>query len=249
MLDVRDVLLRLGRPRGILLVGALGLLVALWAAAVPRPPGTVSDAVFGGPSRQRGYDDTANPTVSEMLGSAYRGPREGASVLEGVLGYAVFAMLVGILVVCLVLVVRAFLAVRDRPPPPADEAPDLDLEALAVAVAAGSDERLAALTAGTPAEGVIAAWAHLEAALHAAKVPLPPSRTSTEVTLDVLRRFDVDDGTLRRLAALYREARWSHHPLTEDDRSAAASAYRDLEAAVRSAPAGPAVPPGAGRRG
>lgn len=246
MLDVRALLLRLRRPRGVLLVGALAVLVALWASAVPRPPGTVSGAVFGGPSDQQGYDDTENPTVSEMLGNAYRGPREGASVLEGILGYAVVAMLAAILLVCLVLVVKAFVATRDRPAPPADEAPDLDLEALAVAVARGSDDRLAALSAGTPAEGVIAAWAHLEAALHTAKVPLASSRTSTEVTLDVLRRFDVDDATVRGLAALYREARWSRHELTEADRARAAAAYRDLEAAVRPATA---TVPGAGARG
>ena len=49
----------------------------------------------------------------------------------------------------------------------------------------------------------------------------------------MLRRFSVDPDTLRTLAALYREARWSHHPLTEDDRARAAAAYRALDADVR----------------
>lgn len=225
-------------------VGAVALLVALWAAAVPRPPRSISDELFGGPVRQVGYDDTANPLASEFLGPRFVGARRAAQGLEGVLGYAVAGMLALVLVVCLVLVVRAFVESRHRPPPAADAAPDLDLAELALAVSAGEDARLAALSSGTPAEGVIAAWAHLEAALHGAKVPLTAARTSTEVTLDVLSRFDVDDATLRGLAELYREARWSRHALTEDDRSRAAAAYRDLAAAV-----GAAAAPGGGRRG
>jgi hypothetical protein len=134
----------------------------------------------------------------------------------------------------LVLVmVRAWLAGREDRSTVADDAVDLDLEALAVAVATDASGRLIALSAGTPAEGIIAAWAHLEATIHEAGVPLSPSRTSTEVSLDVLRRFQVDETTLRTLAALYREARWSRHPLTEDDRTRAAAAYRELDAALR----------------
>ena len=105
----------------------------------------------------------------------------------------------------------------------ADDAVDLDLEALAAAVSADAPGRLDALSAGTPAEGIIAAWTRLEATLHAAGVSLPASRTSTEVSLDVLRRYSVDPATLQTLADLYREARWSRHPLTEDDRERAFS--------------------------
>ena len=113
------------------------------------------------------------------------------------------------------------------------DAPDLDLEALALAVSGDASQRLDALSVGTPAQGIIAAWTHLEATLHETGLPLPPSRTSTEVSLDVLRRFSVDEATLRTLADLYREARWSRHPLTEDDRSRAAAAYGALDAALR----------------
>ena len=80
---------------------------------------------------------------------------------------------------------------------------------------------------------MVAAWVHLEATLHDAGVTLSPSRTSTEVTLDALRRFDVDPDTLGTLADLYREARWSRHPLTEQDRARAEEAYRALEVDVR----------------
>jgi hypothetical protein len=129
--------------------------------------------------------------------------------------------------------VRAWLAGREDRTPEVADATDLDLEALALAVSGDASERLDALSAGTPAEGIIAAWTHLEATLHETGLALPPSRTSTEVSLDVLRRFPVDETTLRTLADLYREARWSKHPLTEDDRSRAAAAYGALDAALR----------------
>lgn len=245
--DVRTLVTRLSTPRGVFGVGSVALLVALWAAAVPRPARSVNVFLYNGPVQQEGYDDTANPTQSEFLGPKFVGSRRPAQGLEGILGYAVAGMLAVILVVCLVLVVRGFLESRRRPPPAPDAAPDLDLAELALAVSSGQDARLTALSSGTPAEGVIAAWAHLEATLHAAQVPLTSARTSTEVTLEVLGRFDVDDATLRGLAELYREARWSRHALTEDDRARAAAAYRDLSAAVASAAS--AAPVAGGRRG
>ena len=97
----------------------------------------------------------------------------------------------------------------------------------------GAAERLDALMTGTPAPGIIAAWAHLEGSLQDAGVPLPVSRTSSEVSLEVLSRFTVDPERVHTLAALFREARWSRHRFTEDDRAAAASAYRDLDADLR----------------
>jgi hypothetical protein len=64
------------------------------------------------------------------------------------------------------------------------------------------------------------------------------------VSVDVLRRFAVDPETLTTLAGLYREARWSRHPLTEDDRARAAAAYRTLDADVRAATPAPGAPRG-----
>ena len=152
--------------------------------------------------------------------------------LATVLGWTMIGVLVLGAAFCLFLVIRAWLAGREDRSVAADDAADLDLEALALAVSADAPERLDALSAGTPAEGIIAAWAHLEATLYAAGVPLPRSRTSTEVSLDVLRRYPVDPATLQTLADLYREARWSRHPLTEDDRDRAFTAHRALDAAM-----------------
>jgi len=77
-------------------------------------------------------------------------------------------------------------------------------------------------------------------------VPLSPSRTASEVCVEVLSGFAVAPDPLRTLAELYREARWSQHPVTEADRATAATAYRALDADVRAivtARTSPAPPP------
>jgi hypothetical protein len=220
------------RPRWVVAIGGATLAAAVWASATP---GAVR-AITAPPRRpvvQQGYDDTPNFTASELLGAKFVGPRRAAQGVEGVIGYVIVGSLALLVAVCLWVTVRQLLDRTERPDLAAvDPGVDVDLEELARSVAAGAEDRLVALSAGTPAEGVVAAWTLLEASVHAAGVPLSASRTSSEVAVEVLRRFPVDDTTLRGLAELYREARWSRHPLTEDDRTRAAEAYRTLGAAV-----------------
>ncbi|WP_377643599.1 DUF4129 domain-containing protein [Oryzobacter terrae] len=211
------------------------LAVAVWASSSPSAVRAISGPQLGD-NEQLGYDDTPNWLATEYLGERFVGPKRAARDLEGVLGYAVVGGLALLIGLCVWMGIRQLLHRPGREPlAAADAALDLDLEELARAVATGTDDRLAALSAGTPAEGVIAAWTHLEAAVHAAGVPLGASRTSSEVTVEVLRHFEVDDETLHGLAALYREARWSRHPLDESARTRAAAAYRSLDDAVRAA--------------
>jgi len=229
-----NVVTALGRPPYVAALGVMTLLVVVWAAAAPRParvlPGLHDDALI----QQQAAADGLNGGEARLNLKRIPGPwNQTSDWLALVLGWATIAVLALGAGFCLFVMVRAFLAGREDRTPAVGDAPDLDLEALALAVSGDASERLDALSAGTPAEGIIAAWAHLEATLHEAGLALPPSRTSTEVSLDVLRRFAVDESTLRTLADLYREARWSKHPLTEDDRSRAAAAYGALDAALR----------------
>ena len=234
VVDGRALSERLRRPRWLLGVGAATLVVAVWASASPAAVRAIAGP-GSGPVRRQGYDDTPTWMSDELL-SRYLAPRGRSDAVEGYLGYVVVGLLALLIGFCIWMGIRQLLQRPGREPlADADAALDLDLEELARAVATGSDERLAALSAGTPAEGVIAAWAHLEAAVHAAGVPLSASRTSSEVTVEVLRSFRVDDATLHALAALYREARWSRHPLDESARTRAAAAYRTLDEAVRAA--------------
>ncbi len=229
-----DVVSALARPPYVAALGVMTLLVVVWAAAAPRParvlPGLHDDAVI----QQQAASDGLNGGEAKLNLKRIPGPwNQTSDGLALVLGWATIAVLALGAGFCVFVMVRAWLAGREGRTPEVADAPDLDLEALALAVSGDASERLGALSVGTPAQGIIAAWSHLEATLHAAGLALPPSRTSTEVSLDVLRRFSVDESTLRTLADLYREARWSKHPLTEDDRSRAAAAYGALDAALR----------------
>jgi Domain of unknown function (DUF4129) len=225
----------LGRPPFVAALGVITLLGVVWAAAAPRParviPGLHPDAVL----EQQAPPEGLTVYFPEVKVHRIPGPwNQVSDGVAGVLGWTTIGLLVLGAAFCLFLIIRAWLAGREDRSVAPDDAADLDLEALAEAVSADSIDRLGALSGGTPAEGIVAAWTHLEATLYAAGVPLPASRTSTEVSLDVLRRYPVDPATLQVLANLYREARWSRHPLTEEDRARAFTAYRALDAAMRS---------------
>lgn len=216
-------------------VGAAAIALSIWAAAVPRPvraivlPGRSGpDTIFRPLDQELGGGEAADPPIT----GSWAGTN---GILSTSLAWGTVLVLVLVAVVATVLVVRTLLSAwrQRRRPPEFDANTGPDLDAVAIAVAGDSEGRRGALAGGTPAEGIIRAWSHLETTLTEAGVPLPVSRTSTEVTLDVLRRFSVDPETIGDLAALYREARYSRHELSEEDRQDAEAAYRALDAGLR----------------
>jgi hypothetical protein len=76
----------------------------------------------------------------------------------------------------------------------------------------------------------------LEEAVAAAGVRPGVAETSTELVSRVLHSLDVDPRAVATLAALYREARFSEHPMGEDARAAARASltrlHEDLRASV-----------------
>lgn len=92
---------------------------------------------------------------------------------------------------------------------------------------ADREQHVDALRAGPPADAVVACWVALERSVADAGVNRAPAETSAELALRVLDALDVDPVAVSSLAALYREARFSTHPLTERDRAQARS---DLDA-------------------
>lgn len=241
----------LGARRAVVALGVLTILVVVWAAAIPRPTPVIPTLRPTYQVRQIGADDE----MPGGQGDFERGVRGSSGArtsdaVAAVLGWSAVALVVIAALACLLVLWRAWRRSQEPRTPEESDAPDLDLEALAVAVTADAAQRSTALSAGTPAEGIIAAWTHLEATLHEAGVRLAASRTSTEVALEVLHRFAVDRETLAVLALLYREARWSRHPLTEADRARAAESYRSLDADLRAQATGTrSVPSPRGARG
>ena len=97
------------------------------------------------------------------------------------------------------------------------------------------------LLAGAPGNAIIECWERFETQAAAAGVSRQVWETSSEFTLRLLDLVAADDRAVSRLAGLYREARFSEHPMTEAHRTAALEALAVIHAGLRlPAPQGPA---------
>lgn len=81
--------------------------------------------------------------------------------------------------------------------------------------------RIRSMGEGSPRNAIVAAWISLEQVAERAGVPHLPADTSTDFALRMLSTHTVDRDALEELAALFREARFSTHDLTERHRSQA----------------------------
>jgi hypothetical protein len=114
---------------------------------------------------------------------------------------------------------------------------DVDVLAdVVAAVAADATAQQVALRRGRPRSAIVECWLRLEAAVAAAGVERSPADTSSELTERVLAGHAVDARAIGRLAALYREARFSDHEMGEDERQAAIAALDAVHDGLRRAP-------------
>lgn len=214
---------------------AAGFLLLVWAAGsgpvdVFDPSGRTRDtAPRSVPSEAAGDGPAGPPALSEVtkdveqtLDLSWLGDLIAWGILLAVL-YAVFSGL------------RWMWQHRWRPPPPA---PEVEFEALpaqqlAEKLAEDADARRAAIAGGEPRNGIVRCWMMLQESIEDAGLPSLRSETSAEFTVRVLHALDLDPRAIERLAGLYREARFSTHPLGEDARAEAAAALDDLHADLR----------------
>ena len=89
------------------------------------------------------------------------------------------------------------------------------------------------LARGSPRNAIVACWARLEDAVEEAGIHRRPSETSEEMTTRVLSSRVVDAAAIESFAALYREARFSTHDLTEQHRAQAQQALEVLRGQLR----------------
>jgi len=87
-----------------------------------------------------------------------------------------------------------------------------------------ADAQESVLREGDPRNAIVAAWHRFEVQGERAGVARQPSETSSEYALRILDLASADSGAVNHLARLYREARFSTHPITEEHRSAALAA-------------------------
>jgi hypothetical protein len=95
-------------------------------------------------------------------------------------------------------------------------------------VMAALDQGLAELDEGDPRQAIIACWVRLERAAEAAGVPRKPADTPTDLVVRLLSGRSVNRAVLGDFANVYREARYSPHPVDTSMRDQARAALRLL---------------------
>lgn len=156
-----------------------------------------------------------------------RQPIELPGWLEGALNALVIALAVAVAVAASVAAWRR----RPRLEWRRRAAGEPDFDVLPDVVSAVVDEaaaQRAELRTGSPRNAIVRCWLRLERDVAAAGLSPVPADTSAEFTERVLASFSVDPATIGELAALYREARFSRHPLDESARRAALDALDRL---------------------
>jgi|1186.fasta_scaffold97184_2 hypothetical protein len=194
------------------------------ARSTPRLIPVTPDRDLPTPDPQRTI--TATPDADPTGGLTDRGGGAGM-VLPNWVGtaVAVFCLVVVAAVVGLLVwsVLRDRLRVRSAPLVPESAEP---------AVVA-ADEVVAALDAGLidlsdsdadPRLAVIACWVRLEEAAAAAGTPRHPEDTPTDLVARVLAGHRVSRSVLDDFAAVFREARYATHPVSERTRADAVRA-------------------------
>jgi Domain of unknown function (DUF4129) len=225
------------RRAAALVAGTAGtLLLCAWVSST----GPVGVFARG---RQRRGPDTSAP--GEEYGTTQLSPGELEGLRDGdnqqqplFVDVMTVVLKVALAVVVLLVLVAATRALlqwwRSRQP---GGTPAREADVLPEVILAGAREGEELLAHGTPANAVVAAWVALEDSVRAAGVRDDGSRTSAELVTGVLRTFRVEREPLDRLAALYREARFSTHPIGEEMRAQAVDALgrvrADLARAVR----------------
>ncbi|GGB70518.1 hypothetical protein N798_12290 [Knoellia flava TL1] len=202
------------------------LLLAAWVS------GAGPIAAFTTPGLSPPTDDEFGELVQPDTGDARQPegertrPLEDNELVANVVAWTLRVVLVLIVAVVVLLVVRALLRrLRRDPVTPKDE---VEAPVLPDVLVAGVRASEAQLEHGTSTEAVINAWLTLERT--AAEVGLEDdvARTPAELVGAVLGDFDVDRVAIERLADLYREARFSVHPIGETQRAEAREALRSV---------------------
>lgn len=205
---------------------AVALLLAAWVSGA----GPISAFTTPGlsPPTDEEFGEILEPDTGDRRAEG-PGRARGADdneLIAAVVAWTLRVVLVLIAVLVLLLVVRAVLHRLRRDPVTAKDA--VEAPALPDVLLAGVRAGEAELDRGSSSEAVINAWLALERTAVAVGIDDDVSRTPTELVAAVLTAHDVDRPAIERLARLYREARFSAHPIGEAHRAAAREALRTV---------------------
>lgn len=199
-------------------------------ACIPLPEETAPDGTitYGVPDdiNERDYCEPPGASIDDYRDLVEQNPPPWwVEVLVYVLLLGLLGLVGGGVLWLLVTVVRAALSRRGG-----EERVDVALTLLdepdrvAAAVVADAEEQDALLRDGDARNAIVATWHRFEVQGEAAGVPRHGAETSSEYALRFLDLADADTGPVRRLAELYREARFSEHEITEQHRAEALDA-------------------------
>jgi hypothetical protein len=209
-------------------LGASSLLLAAWvttAGYVPILRGIVPD--------EQTPRQGPPPGVKPPPEASPRRPREAHEHLGVDITIAMYAILILLLLGLAAIVVRR-VTLRRRPSRDAEQVADpkgleQDWElTVSQDLARSASRGLAALHEGEPRDAIVRCWTELEDAVEQTGLARDPALTSEEFTAAVLHEYAVKRADIETLGALYREARFSEHPMGEDHRARAIAALRLL---------------------
>jgi hypothetical protein len=222
---------RVTRVMPLLIIAAV--LTVLWVTASASVP-----FMSGGPAI-RPIEPT--PTTSATLPPARHAPRHQRQTVDP--PSERFLFLTGFVLLCLLLLVLvAFLvSVAWRAERKqyahhlaAGDDPDaVDALEVPVDLVQTTEQQLERIREGTPRNAIVACWWELERSCAATGFPRAAAETSTEFTARALGRFVLEPDVVESLAALYREARFSEHELTERQRDQAVAALETILSGLR----------------
>jgi uncharacterized protein DUF4129 len=234
---------RAGTSAVIAVLGAAALMLVLvtWASSIG------PDRVLSGGHVERvaPTDPTAS-TISAGARSRHQTPshhlrREQPGWADAVaFALEVLTVLVGLFLAGRLLrrLRQLWLARRRRLRPVRPE--DVEFEVLGSAaqvtevMAEDAEEQRSLLAvAGEPRNAIVECWDRFEQQAVRAGVQRRPWQTTAEFVLGVLDLIGADRGAVARLADLYREARFSDHPMTDEHRAAALDALDAIHRSLR----------------
>jgi hypothetical protein len=172
------------------------------------------------------------PTVAEP--PATRAPLELPQFIEVIARVFFYGCLAVLAIIVLTLAWRHRPNLRLRRPRRPSTVEFDALDDVATAITADAEAQRCALQGGAPRNAIVKCWLRLEAAVVDVGVERYPSDTSAEFTQRVLATVSVDPVAIADLAALYREARFSSHPMNEESRRAAIEALDAVHEGLRS---------------
>ena len=211
--------------------GVAGVLGAVTLLTLAASQGS-GDVLRGRPGPDLGHAPPSSPRTDAPVDFGGDGPIDSspiASVIQFLVQAFVVLTLAAFVVVVLIVVVHVVRSItwrgwhRRRRQPVAN----VEFEVVDVAdslteelVRQGENQR-AVLEHGSPRNGIVACWNEFERAAARIGHAREKWQTSSEFTLEILDLVRADGGAVGRLAAHYREARFSDHELTEVDRDEA----------------------------